>query len=85
MQLWERLAPIVIGVGVCTGALSWLGRSPITHIVLEPGRRRMQLVRLGLAGRKVEEPARRTHETHVVPCVILLNWVASQANGQPRS
>lgn len=55
LQLWERLTGIVIGLGVCTGAFWWLRRSPVTRIVLEPGRRRMQLVRLRLSGRKVEE------------------------------
>jgi hypothetical protein len=55
LQLWERAASIAVGLGVGTGALWWLRRSPATRIVLDPGRRRMQLVRLGLTGRKVEE------------------------------
>jgi hypothetical protein len=55
LQLWERVASIAVGLGVGTGALWWLRRSPATSVVLDPGRRRMRLVRLGLTGRKVEE------------------------------
>jgi hypothetical protein len=55
LQLWERVASIAVGLGVGTGALWWLRRSPATRIVLDPSRRRIQLVRLGLTGRKVEE------------------------------
>jgi hypothetical protein len=55
LQLWERAASIAVGLGVSTGALWWLRRSPATRVVLDPGRRRMQLVRLGLTGRKAEE------------------------------
>jgi hypothetical protein len=54
-QLWERVATAAVGMGVSAGALWWLGRSPATRVALDPGRRRMQLVRLGLNGRKVEE------------------------------
>ena len=57
LQRWGRVASIAVGLGVSTGALWWLRRSPATRIVLEPGRRRMQLIRLGLTGRKVEECA----------------------------
>lgn len=55
LQLWERVASIAVGLGVTTGALWWLRHSPATRVVLEPGRRRMRLVRLGLTGRQVEE------------------------------
>jgi hypothetical protein len=55
LKLWERMASFAVGLGLASGALWWLRRSPATRVVLEPGRRRMRLVRLGLTGRQVEE------------------------------
>lgn len=52
---WERALIIIVGLGVGRGALWWLRRSLSTRVVLDPGRRRMRLVRLGLNGLKVEE------------------------------
>jgi hypothetical protein len=55
LHLWERVASVTIGIGVMAGALWWLRRSPGTRVVIEPARRRLRLIRLGLGGRKVEE------------------------------
>jgi hypothetical protein len=55
LQRWERVAIIVVGLGAGKGALWWLRRSPSSRVVLDPGRRRMRLIRLGLNGRKIEE------------------------------
>jgi hypothetical protein len=53
LEPWERLASLGIGVGVSVGALWWLARSPTTHVQLDLTRRHMQLVRIGLSGRRV--------------------------------
>lgn len=53
LELWERLASLGIGVGVSVGALWWLARSPRTHVQLDLTRRHVQLVRVGLSGRRV--------------------------------
>ena len=53
LEPWERLASLGIGVGVSVGALWWLARSPTTHVQLDLTRRHVQLVRIGLSGRRV--------------------------------
>jgi hypothetical protein len=55
LQPWERLASIGLGVGVSTGALWWLARSPATRVELDLTRRRLRLVRFGLSGRLVRQ------------------------------
>ena len=52
---WERLASIGVGLGVVAGALWWLSRSPATLVQLDLTRRRLRLVRFGLAGRHVRQ------------------------------
>ena len=53
LEPWERLASVGIGLGVGSGALWWLRRSPGTHVQLDLTRRRLRLVRFGLSGRQV--------------------------------
>jgi hypothetical protein len=55
LEPWERLASIGVGLGVSTGALWWLARSPAMQVQLDVTRRRLRLVRLGLSGRLVRE------------------------------
>jgi hypothetical protein len=55
LQPWERLASAGVGIGVSTGALWWLGRSPATRVHLDLARRRLRLVRFGLSGRRARE------------------------------
>jgi hypothetical protein len=52
---WERAASIAIGVGLIAGALWWLRRSPATRLTIDPGRRSLRIVRLGLHGREVQD------------------------------
>jgi hypothetical protein len=49
------VAVVGVGVGVSTGALWWLARSPATRVQLDLTRRRMRLVRFGLSGRLVRQ------------------------------
>ncbi len=53
LEPWERLACIGVGVGVATGALWWLARSPATRVQLDLTRRQVRVVRFGLSGRQV--------------------------------
>jgi hypothetical protein len=55
LEPWERLASIGIGLGVSTGALWWLARSPASQVQLDLTRRRLRLVRSGLSGRLVRQ------------------------------
>jgi hypothetical protein len=55
LEPWQRLASIAVGVGVSTGALWWLARSPATRVQLDLSRRRFRLVRFGLSGRLVRQ------------------------------
>ena len=55
LEPWERLASIGIGIGVSTGALWWLARSPATQVQIDLTRRRLRLVRFGLSGRRVRQ------------------------------
>jgi hypothetical protein len=55
LEPWERLATIGVGVGVSTGALWWLARSPATRVQLDLTRHRLRLVRFGLSGRLVRQ------------------------------
>lgn len=55
LRSWERGMVLVIGLGGGAGALWWLHRSPSTRVTFDLAGRRMQLVRLGLSGRHVEE------------------------------
>jgi hypothetical protein len=57
LQLWERLASFGIGLGVSGGAVWWLRRSPGTRVELDLTRRRLRVVRLGIAGRQLRELA----------------------------
>jgi hypothetical protein len=53
LEPWERLASILVGIGVSTGALWWLARSPASQVQLDLTRRRLRMVRLGISGRLV--------------------------------
>jgi hypothetical protein len=53
LELWERIASLMIGVGVSVGALWWLARNPKTHVQLDLTHRQVQLGRIGLSGRHV--------------------------------
>ena len=55
LETWERIASIIVGLGVSTGALWWLARSPATQVQLDLTRRRLRLVRFGLSGRRVRQ------------------------------
>jgi hypothetical protein len=55
LEPWQRLASLGVGVGVSTGALWWLARSPATRVQLDLTRRRLRLVRFGLSGRLVRQ------------------------------
>jgi hypothetical protein len=55
LEPWERLASIGVGIGVSSGALWWLARSPATQVQLDLTRHRVRLVRLGLSGRRVRQ------------------------------
>jgi hypothetical protein len=55
LQLWERLASIGIGAGVCAGALWCLERSPGTDVQLDLTHRSLRLVRRGIFGRQVRQ------------------------------
>jgi hypothetical protein len=55
LQLWERIASIGIGAGVCAGALWWLERSPGTEVQLDLTHRSLRLVRRGIFGRFVRQ------------------------------
>jgi hypothetical protein len=55
LELWERMASIGIGVGVCAGALWWLERSPGTEVQLDLTHRFLRLVRRGIFGRAVRQ------------------------------
>jgi len=50
LEPWERLASIGIGIGVSTGTLWWLARSPGTEVQVDLTHRRVRLVRFGLSG-----------------------------------
>ena len=50
---WQRLASAGIGLGVGTGAVWWLVRSPGTQVQLDLARRHLRLVRSGVTGRRV--------------------------------
>jgi hypothetical protein len=54
LEPWERFACVGVGFGVSAGALWWLARSPATRVQLDLTRRRLQLVRSGLSGRRVQ-------------------------------
>lgn len=66
LQLWERIASIGIGVGVCAGALWWLERSPGTEVQLDLTRRSLRLVRRGIRGRQVRQISFDQMESAVV-------------------
>jgi hypothetical protein len=55
LEPWERLASILVGIGVSTGALWWLARSPASQVQLDLTRRRLRMVRLGISGRLVRQ------------------------------
>jgi hypothetical protein len=55
LRLWERIASIGIGAGVCAGALWWLERSPGTEVQLDLTHRSLRLVRRGIFGRVVRQ------------------------------
>jgi hypothetical protein len=57
LQPWERLASFGIGLGVSGGAIWWLQRSSGTRVELDLARRRLRVVRFGIAGRQVRELA----------------------------
>jgi hypothetical protein len=49
----QRLASVLIGLGVGAGALWWLWRNPGSQVQLDLTRRHLRLVRFGLSGRHV--------------------------------
>jgi hypothetical protein len=55
LQPWERLASFGIGLGVSGGAILWLQHNPGTRTELDLTRRRMRIVRSGIAGRRLRE------------------------------
>jgi hypothetical protein len=57
LQPWERLASFGIGLGVTGGAILWLRHTPGTRTELDLTRRRLRVVRLGIAGRRLTELA----------------------------
>jgi hypothetical protein len=57
LQPWERLASFGIGLGVAGGAILWLRHSPGTRTELDLTRRRLRVVRFGLAARRPRELA----------------------------
>jgi hypothetical protein len=59
LELWERLASVIIGLGASWGALWWLRRSPASRVGLDLTRSRISLVRLGLSGRERRQLAFR--------------------------
>ena len=52
LQPWERLASFGIGLGVTGGAIWWLRHSPGTRTELDLTRRRLCVVRYGIAGNR---------------------------------
>ena len=57
LQPWERLASFGIGLGASAGAIWWLGHSPGTRTELDLTRRRLRVVRFGIAGSRRRELA----------------------------
>jgi hypothetical protein len=57
LRPWERTGILVIGVGVASGALWWLRRSPATRIIIDRERRQLRLIRTGIGGRRAQELA----------------------------
>jgi hypothetical protein len=57
LQPWERLASFGIGLGVSGGAIWWLRHSPGTRTELDLTRRRLRVVRYGIAGSRRRELA----------------------------
>jgi hypothetical protein len=55
LEPWERLVSIALGLGVSTGALWWLARSPASLVEVDLTRRRFRLLRVGLRGRMVRQ------------------------------
>jgi hypothetical protein len=52
LEPWQRVASVVVGLGVSAGALWWLRQNPATHVKLDLTRRHARLVRSGLTGRE---------------------------------
>lgn len=55
LKQWERVASLLVGLGVCAGALWWLARNPTTRVELDLTRRTLRLVRTGILGRKLRQ------------------------------
>lgn len=55
LEPWQRLASVGVGLGVSSGALWWLARSPATQVQLDLTHRRLRLTRFGLSGRQVRQ------------------------------
>ena len=55
LEPWERLASIVVGLGVCAGALWWLARSPGTEVQLDRTHQVLRIMSWGLRGRQLHE------------------------------
>ena len=55
LTAWERFAIFGVGLGVSTGALWWLWRSPRTRVEFDLACRRMRVSRLGISGCRVQE------------------------------
>ena len=51
----ERLASILVGIGVSTGALWWLARSPASQVQLDLTSRRLRMVMGQYALRRLSE------------------------------
>src|SRR5262245_14973289 len=55
LEPWERFASLAVGLGVATGGLWWLWRSPGTQVRLDLARRTLEITRLGISGRQVRQ------------------------------
>jgi len=55
LEPWQRLASLGVGLGVSTGALWWLARSPATQVQLDLTCHRLRLVHFGLLGRTMRQ------------------------------
>ena len=55
LEHWERLAALIVGIGVSAGAIWYLTQCPATVVQLDLTRRQLTLTRTGLNGRQVRQ------------------------------